>query len=610
MKRLAAIFCILCVSVKAIAQHYHVDTLYKTGPPNNRINVVILGDGFTQEEMPKFAAEAKRFADYFRAFEPYDRYQHYFNFFSIRTPSKESGITNPGTASDAYPGQPIETKNTFYGVSFGETVHRLLHVTKTDAYQEILSTHLPAHNLVVILANTPYFGAAAGGAGAAGSVAIFNTQENAGRIGMHEIGHTFADLADEYWQYPYGFYSREGPNITQDSSETTVKWKNWLNSPAIGVYRHGSDGPAAEWYKPSSGTCLMEVMDKGYCVVCREAVVERILQLINPVESIEPDTAVEINMDKQRTFKLNLLKPDPNSLQIQWYLNGKKIGDKSDQAIMPNQVTDGSELVATVFDSTAMSRKKQARKFRERTVRWVLRSSNPSRFEVVASRTTVCAGDTVELNAYGCAGEVGWFTGAKGKVLITSASESEVYKSECKVAGKVTLQYEIPITVKPAPAATASNSGPYTVGQTVLLSASGGTTYQWNGPRRFSANTPTASVPNASIHSSGIYEVRVTGENGCAKTAKTEVKIEPVLSVAKNDEGWLKVFPSPARDRLTFETNLSGESEITLFTTSGHKVLSKSFQKRIDTDVDLPRGMYVCKFRNGNKEVSEKVVIE
>ncbi|SDF33037.1 Por secretion system C-terminal sorting domain-containing protein [Dyadobacter soli] len=610
MKTLIAIIWMSCVYVNTLGQHYQVDTLYKTGPLDNRINVVILGDGFTEDEMPKFAAEAKTFADFFRNFEPYDRYQAYFNFFLIKTPSQESGITNPGTASDAYPDQPVKTKDTFYGVAFGESIHRMLHVTKNDVYQDVLTRHFPSYNLVIVIANTEYMGGATGPAGVGGAAAIFSLQENANRVGMHEIGHLFADLADEYWQYPYGFYLREGPNITRDSLETTVKWKNWLENPAIGVYRHGAEGNAAEWYKPSSGTCLMEEMDKAYCVVCRETIVEKILQLVNPVESIEPDTTFEINADKQRTFRLNLLEPDPNSLRTEWYLNGKKIGGNPDQLVIPDGVPDRSELVAMIFDSTSMSRKDNAGKFREKTARWVLRSDNPPRFEVVASRGTVCAGDTIVLTAYGCAGEVSWSTGDAGKSLILAASSSEVYKAECKTVGKPALHDEIPVIVKSLPPATAGNGGPYVIGQTIELIASGGVAYQWSGPRRFSADTQTATIPGASIHSSGTYEVKVTGENGCSKTATTEVKIEPILSVGSHEQGWFKVFPNPAKDHITVVTTLPGKSEIMVYNALGKKVLTRSFQSSININVDLPDGIYLCKFRNGNREVSRKVIIE
>lgn len=606
MRRYSLTFWLLCTATSTFGQHFQVDTLYKTGPQDNRINVVILGDGFTEAEMPKFAAEAKKFADFFRSYEPYDRYRDYFNFFAIRTPSKESGITNPGIATDAYPDQPIETKETFFGVSFGKLYQRLLYVTKREIYLDLLATHFPAYDLVIILANTRYFG----GAGGTGT-AIFSLQENSNNVGVHEVGHALADLADEYWQEPYGLYSREGPNITMDSSETTVRWKNWLNFPLIGLYKHGSQGEAARWYKPASGTCLMEYMDKSYCAVCREAVVESILGLVNQVERVEPDTASLINVDKQVVFKLGLIKPNPNSLEVEWRLNGKRISADPDELILkPDQVPDGSTLTATVFDSTAMSRRNGAENMRKKTIRWSLRSALPRVFEVVASADTVCAGDTVTLTSYGCAGKVFWSMGENAELISVTPPQSTIYKAECRTDGSPPLTFEVPVTVLPLPAAKAGNGGPYTTGQTVELIAFGGVEYHWSGPRNFSADTPTASIPDAGVRSSGIYEVRVTGENGCSKTLQTDVKIEPILSVANNEEKWLNIFPNPAKGQLTLETILPGESRVVFYDQAGRLVLSKHFQSKTEVVIAIPPGVYIYQFTNGSRELSGKVLVE
>lgn len=605
MGRCSLTFWLLCTISTTFGQRYQVDTLYKSGALNNRINVVILGDGFTEAEMPKFVSEARKFADFFRTYDPYDHYRDYFNFFAIRTPSKESGITNPGTAADAYPDQPVETKETFFGVSFGELIHRLLYITKTEVYLNLLASHFPNYDLVIVLANTQYYG------GAGGGVAIFSLQEQSNRVGVHEVGHTLSNLADEYWQEPYGTYWREGPNITMDSSAKTIRWKNWLDHPSIGIYKHGPEGAAAQWYKPAQGACLMEFMDKAYCAVCREATVEKILELVNPVESIEPDTNSAVNIDKDISFKLNLVEPKPSSLEVEWRLNGRVIsGNKGQLVLKPTNVPDGSTLTATVFDSTAMSRRNGAKKVRQKTIRWSLRSALPRVFEIVASADTICAGDTITLASYGCAGKVLWSTGQSTEFISVAPSQNTVYKAECTTDNNAPLTFQLPVTVFPLPPATASNGGPYTIGQTVELTATGGVAYQWSGPRSFTANTAAASIPDAGTRSSGIYEVKVTGENGCSKTVQTEVKIEPVLSVAGNEEKWPKVFPNPAKDRITLETTLPGKSQFVLYDAAGRVSLSRSFQSKTEILVALMPGIYVYRFTNGNREISGNILIE
>jgi hypothetical protein len=280
MKSIFTTLYAICIAGVAFGQQYQVDTLYKTGALDNRINVVILGDGFTQQELPKFATEAKKFADFFLGYDPYVHYRNYFNFFAIRTPSVESGVTNPGTAPDAYKDQPVETKNTFFGCSFGTAIHRLVEVKKHDVLQNLLATQFPMYDLVVVLVNTPFYG------GSGGSISVHTLHNQSNTIGVHEIGHTFSHLNDEYWAGPgYGW---EAANMTQESSAVRVRWKNWLNELGIGIYKHGDIGDAALWHKPANGTCLMEYLNQEFCAVCREATVETLLKQVNPIEAAVP----------------------------------------------------------------------------------------------------------------------------------------------------------------------------------------------------------------------------------------------------------------------------------------------------------------------------------
>ena len=172
------------------------------------------------------------------------------------------------------------------------------------------------------------------------------------------------------------------------------------------------------------------------------------------------------------------------------------------------------------------------------------------------------------------------------------------------------LTFEIPIAVKPLPVATASNGGPYTIGQTIELTASGGEAYHWSGPRSFHADTPAASIPEAGMLNAGTYTVKVTSEKGCSKTAQTEVKIEPILAASGSHETWLKVFPNPARGMVKYETLLAGESQITFYNSSGRVVLSKLFWQKGEAAIDFPSGIYSYRFRNGNREVSGKIAVE
>ncbi|MDR6805678.1 hypothetical protein J2Y45_002013 [Dyadobacter sp. BE34] len=599
MKRLFLLLGLLCPAFCAFSQHYQVDTLYKTGPRGNRINVVILGDGFTEAEMPKFTAEARKFTDFLRECEPFVRYRDYFNFFAIQTPSHESGITNPGTAVDAVPGQPVETKNTFFGVSFGSYVQRLMTITNLDVYRALLESHLPEQNLVIMLANSSYFG------GSGGSAAIFTLHGIPNETGRHEVGHTFANLADESWND--AVFGREAPNMTSQEMPGPVKWRNWLNYPPISIYQYGSD-EASHWCRPTSGECSMAYLGKPFCAVCTEAIVERIFSLVNPIDRFTPGNANAINLDAGATFKLDLVRPEPNSLQTEWRLNGMLIADNADHVVLkPDEVTDWSTLTVTVFDSTALSRNDNARQLRTKTISWSLRSSLPPALKVATPKAVTCAGDTIKLTAFGCPGKVSWADGTVGNSLTVAPAQTNTYSASCEFARSPSMRAEATVTVLPLPNATVDNGGPYTVGATVELHASGGVKYEWAGPRLFHADAPDATFRNVALNQAGTYRVKVTDDKGCSKTLDTVVQVDPILSVPADPKQWITVSPNPAKDRVAVETILPGESLFTLFDQSGGKLLSRLFKQQMEIRLEGAAGLYIYKFTNGKRQVTGKI---
>jgi hypothetical protein len=606
MKKIFTLILILTVCFDGFSQSFKVDTIYKSGSIERQINVLILGDGFSQAEMPRFTEQAKNFADFFLAYDPYDRYRNYFNFFSIPTPSKESGVTNPGSAPDAYPDQPIGKKDTYYGATFGSSIHRLVTITKFDVLSNVLALNFPTADLVVMLVNTPFYG------GSGGGIAVHTLHSSANTIGAHEIGHTFSFLNDEYWAGPQ--YGWEAANMTADSNAETVKWKKWLNEANVGIFQHG-DGEAARWFKPTSANCLMEYLDKQFCAVCREATTERILQLVSPITAISPDTATEaILSENARVFALDLLKPDPNTLQVAWTLDGEIIKTGSEEiSLTADDLTSSTGLLtATVFDSTSLSRRETARSERSRTVQWRLASRNaPLVFKLKVSDPNICPGEFTTLTASGCAGTVNWSTGQTGNTIEVSPVQNTDYSATCKVAGQPDSTLKTTITVFAKPEATASNKGPYFEKATIELDADGGLFYFWTGPDNFLSQAKVSLIENATIKNAGVYHVRVIDANGCSDTASTEVKVDRILGVEDPAKALVLVSPNPAKGFVTVKTKIAGESVFTIFDIKGRKLLDRQFQR--DTEINLngrSSGMYLYKFTNGDKETSGKFLIE
>ncbi|TVR80848.1 MAG: hypothetical protein EA409_07335, partial [Saprospirales bacterium] len=73
----------------------------------------------------------------------------------------------------------------------------------------------------------------------------------------------------------------------------------------------------------------------------------------------------------------------------------------------------------------------------------------------------------------------------------------------------------IEVIIHASPSVNASNGGPYCEGETIALSASGGTSYSWEGPDNFSSPDQNPTIPNATLAMDGIYSVTVTDANSC-----------------------------------------------------------------------------------------------
>lgn len=331
------------------AQVFDVDTLQYNGSPNTYINLVIVGDGYTAAQIPTFITNSTSFKNYFFTVPPFNNYQAYFNVFIIKVPSSQTGVKHPNTASDcAGSGVPVSNPTNYFGTTFDYAgIHRLVVPTNNAALSSVLSTNFPNYDQVFILANSTYYG----GSGGAYATATLNGSSN--EIAAHEIGHSFATLADEYWAGPQ--YAAEKANMTQDNNPATVKWKAWLNAgTGIGIYSH----PGTTWYKPHQ-SCKMQFLGQPFCSVCKETLIERIHALVNPILSHAPaSSSVSVSSGFNYTFSINTINPNPNTLKREWRRNSTLIATNVNSVVVAGSSfpVGSSTLTAKVVDTTTLSR--------------------------------------------------------------------------------------------------------------------------------------------------------------------------------------------------------------------------------------------------------------
>lgn len=331
MKRVFGSLCLCLFLFNLNAQQFKLDTLVYNGNPDNRINFVILGDGYLESQLPEFRVAAdKLVADVFNS-SPFLEYKEYFNVFVIEVPSNVEGA-----ASD-----PANLIDNYFGSTFNfGGIQRLLVPTRIDKATALLAETFPFYDQIMLLVNSTMYG------GSGGTIATSSVNEQSSEIAIHELGHSFGSLADEYW----AGYAYEAPNMTYESKPGSVKWKNWLNDFGIGIYPH-SVNPSV--YKPHRN-CKMQFLGNPFCAVCSEQFINRIHELTTFVDSYEV-----ISEQDEIGFKLKLIQTEPNSLKINWNLNETLIAQKSDELkVSKTSLLPGKNVLeAIVIDSTVLNRR-------------------------------------------------------------------------------------------------------------------------------------------------------------------------------------------------------------------------------------------------------------
>jgi hypothetical protein len=346
----ALIYCILICSTLR-AQTFEVDTVLKNGPIADRINLVFLGDGYTAGEQGKFITDVNGILNEMFSQAPFKQYKNYFNAYAVKVISVESGANHPKNTTDSDCTTPVAVVNNYFGSTFDyQGIHRLLYPSNLSKVINVLAANFPLYDQAFIAVNSPYYG------GAGGFVATCSDHVNGRDVAIHEIGHSFAGLADEYWAGA-GF-AAEKPNMTQQTDPSLVKWKNWMGTGGVGIYSHTGD---ASWKRPHTN-CKMSTLGASLCKVCSETFVERFHQFVKPISGYSPADDkfnIDAEPDQDLDFSLSLVPPDPNTLKITWEKDGFVVA-KNVESIIISSVNVNLEasmfIRATVLDTINLTR--------------------------------------------------------------------------------------------------------------------------------------------------------------------------------------------------------------------------------------------------------------
>lgn len=218
--------------------------IYLNGNQSWRESIVILTDGYTVQDSALARSNGTTLFNYFKTSEFWKEYWQNYNWVVIASPSPTSGINTvypPYTNSCVASGYPIITDKTpLYGSTFNYGgLCRLLYAVNQTTIQQVVNYYFPLGvKQTMVLANSPYYG------GSGGTYATGSTHIQSSLIMRHEIGHSYAKLADEYEGYATfrnpppsgGYYYRawnsgdnSKPNVDTGRTYNKSKYKLYLN---------------------------------------------------------------------------------------------------------------------------------------------------------------------------------------------------------------------------------------------------------------------------------------------------------------------------------------------------------------------------------------------
>ena len=198
-----------------------VVAIVNNGDPAEKVDLLLLGDGYTADEQDAFIAKAHEMADILFSTSPFKERKQDFNVWALAPAARESGVSRPST--DTYRDSPIGTA---YDAFRSE---RYLLTLDNKSWRRIASS--TPYDFVEILTNTETYGG--GGIYGLYSTAAANS-EWAPYVFVHEFGHHFAGLADEYYtssvayQAPAEIIEPYEPNVTALLDPDNLKWKHLL----------------------------------------------------------------------------------------------------------------------------------------------------------------------------------------------------------------------------------------------------------------------------------------------------------------------------------------------------------------------------------------------
>lgn len=317
-----------------------IEEQHHAGPPERRIDVELMADGYTYPDGWKnFAKDALSQMKEFWADSLYDEYEDYFNVWRFDLISKEDGVDELSPEEKGVPVPPPDPRKRPKPKKAKEyrKYSTALNCVAAGPQQQVMADSEQVHRwrrylscsdgLTIAFAKKGQLGMGGGGIATTGKkVAV-----------VHEFGHAFINLLDEYQGNPNrpggkifaaNAISTDDPDPRKPPPMEEIPWKHWLlaKNKEVGVHLGGATYSTGV-FRPAPG-CAMNAGGGGnYCWVCREAGVLMIYSYVSPLDEYGPiQDRVTVNVGETREFWVQPMTPKRHPIQVDWFLQRTSTG--------------------------------------------------------------------------------------------------------------------------------------------------------------------------------------------------------------------------------------------------------------------------------------------
>lgn len=260
---------------------YPFVTINKAGDPAVCLDIVFVPEGYTAGQMDKFREDCARFTGYLFANRPYDKYKNRINVYAVEAPSLQEGADIPG--------KEVWKKTLLNSTFYTFDIERYLTTPDMKSVRDVAAN--APYDAICVVANSKVYG----GGGIYNFYALFTSDNHfADYVFVHEFGHSFGGLGDEYYESSVAYenfydlnYEPWEPNLTT-LVDFSSKWKAMVepNTPIptpenekdkikVGAFE-GGGYMSKGIYRPSHDCTMKSLSNDNFCPVCRDALTRMI----------------------------------------------------------------------------------------------------------------------------------------------------------------------------------------------------------------------------------------------------------------------------------------------------------------------------------------------